>query len=230
MMIWKRTWFMFWLIVGGILEITAYATKNQGNGTQTVQAIIAPIFIAASVYVAFGKLLKRTEARQLIHINFNVTTTFFILGDIVSFGLQVAGIVLEFITSRSLGTALIIVGFVIQLISFVCFLSLIIAYHRKRSQSENMIATDSRYSWISAVKTFYCLCALFFIRNIFRLVEYADGWGGFIFNHSVFAYIFDAFPMLLVLLVLSIIHPGFMLPKKNQIPDNKLNAENVSFQ
>lgn len=212
LMLWKRSWIMVWLIIGGILEITGYLSSGGGHGAQTVQVIIAPIFIAASVYISLGGLLKRLKVKNIIPINTSFQSILFIVVDVVCFGLQIAGIVLQLINdNKTIGTAMIIGGFVLQLLSFAYFLTLVILSHKKLVRFFEFGGyKKTRYSWSNYIKVMYCVISLFLIRNIFRLVEYAQGWNGYIFHHAIFAYIFDACTMVLIFLILVVIHPAFV--------------------
>lgn len=213
LMLWKKSWHMLWLIIGTILELSAFFQNSAGHGVQSVQVIIAPIFIAASVYISFSGLLKKLEIPK-VGFNRRFQSLLFIIGDIVSFGLQIAGVVLQMIEDdKALGQGLIITGFVVQIVSFCCFVTLVISAHRIVNRTMVQSTMKGYYSWRTYFKVLYVLAILFFIRNIFRLVEYAQGYGGYIFNHAVFAYIFDASPMLIVCIILVIVHPGFVYAK-----------------
>lgn len=213
-MIWKRTWMMLWLIIGLILEITGYFSSGGGHGVQTAQVIIAPIFLAASVYISFGGLMKRLQSPSAFIVSHGFQSFLFIVGDILSFGLQIAGIVLQFVLDNSrVGTGMIIGGFALQIISFCCFVTL--TFVSQRRLRANVL------KWYFTA--LYVIIVLFFIRNIFRLVEYAQGWNGYIFRHAAFAYVFDSTTMLLVCLILLVIHPGFVYErlKHPEVLDSK---------
>lgn len=64
----------------------------------------------------------------------------------------------------------------------------------------------------------YLTVALLLIRNIFRLIEFGQGWHGYIADHEVYFYIFDALMMLLWLLVMLPLHFGILLkPVQSQL-------------
>lgn len=46
------------------------------------------------------------------------------------------------------------------------------------------------------------------VRSIFRVVEYLQGFNGYILKHEAFLYIFDASLMLLVMVIFVMIHPS----------------------
>ena len=205
---------MLWLIIGLILEITGYFSSGGGHGVQTVQVIIAPIFLAASVYISFGNLMKRLQSPSAFIISHGFQSFLFVVGDIASFGLQIAGIVLQLVLDNSgVGTGMIIGGFALQIISFCCFVTLTFVSQR-RLEAPNF--AKGFHTWKSYITALYVIIVLFFIRNIFRLVEYAQGWNGYIFRHAAFAYVFDSTTMLLVCLILIVVHPGFVYEKIEQ--------------
>jgi hypothetical protein len=56
-------------------------------------------------------------------------------------------------------------------------------------------------------------------------VEYAEGWDGYIFNHGIFVYIFDSTPVLVVMIVLLCVHPGFVVPSNCQNLDKPTSMD-----
>lgn len=210
LMLWKRNWLILWLIIGGILELSGYAEKSAGNGSQSVQVIIAPIFLAASVYLSFGKLARKLDAEKISSSRSHIQSAIFVTGDVVSLGLQISGIVLGFMDEpKSLGKILVIIGFVLQLVSLFVFTYLVAKEHKRLSV---VLLTPSQgiHSWKSYVIVIYIVLFLLFARYVYRVIEYAQGFGGYIFRHAVFAYILDGGLMALLMLLLCIIHPGFV--------------------
>ena len=71
----------------------------------------------------------------------------------------------------------------------------------------------------------YASLALLYIRNIYRVVEFADGYNGFIATHEAFHYIFDFAPVFACCCVFTIWHFGFYLPPRARVAS--LSAEMV---
>ena len=46
------------------------------------------------------------------------------------------------------------------------------------------------------------------VRSIFRVVEYLQGFSGYLLEHEIYLYIFDAVLMLTVMVVFILIHPS----------------------
>ena len=54
----------------------------------------------------------------------------------------------------------------------------------------------------------YVTSALILVRSIVRVVEYLDGYDGYLMRHEVFIYVFDALLMFLAVTALHIVHPS----------------------
>lgn len=54
----------------------------------------------------------------------------------------------------------------------------------------------------------YVTSCLIMIRSLFRVVEYLQGFNGYILEHEAFLYIFDALLMFSVMAVFIAVHPS----------------------
>ena len=108
---------------------------------------------------------------------------------IVSSTLQENGI-----TSQS-GERIILVGLAIQLAAFALFVCLTLYIFQKSRQSAGPRVP---------IQVFLCMwgtLAFIAIRNIYRIVEIAIGWAGYLNTHEVYFYTLDALPIFLAFLV-----------------------------
>lgn len=62
--------------------------------------------------------------------------------------------------------------------------------------------------WQKHIVALYIGSLLILVRSIFRVVEYLQGWQGYILSHEIFLYIFDACLMFAVMLIFNWIHPS----------------------
>lgn len=46
------------------------------------------------------------------------------------------------------------------------------------------------------------------VRSIFRVVEYLQGFDGYLLSHEYYLYIFDAVLMLCVIVIFNVVHPS----------------------
>ncbi len=54
--------------------------------------------------------------------------------------------------------------------------------------------------------------AMIYVRGIYRSIELAEGWKGFLMTHEVYFIFLDGLPMVLCFSALAIFHPAFLLP------------------
>lgn len=54
----------------------------------------------------------------------------------------------------------------------------------------------------------YIVSILIFVRSIVRVVEYLQGYDGYIITHEAFLYIFDGVVMFFAMIVMNWIHPS----------------------
>jgi hypothetical protein len=56
--------------------------------------------------------------------------------------------------------------------------------------------------------TLYISSILILIRSVVRVVEYLQGYSGYLMKHEVFIYVFDALLMFAVMIILQYSHPS----------------------
>lgn len=54
----------------------------------------------------------------------------------------------------------------------------------------------------------YIVSILIFVRSVVRVVEYLQGYTGYVMGHEAFLYVFDATVMWLAMITMNWIHPG----------------------
>lgn len=61
--------------------------------------------------------------------------------------------------------------------------------------------------------TLYAASILILIRSVFRVIEFADGYGGSIMTKEIYMYMFDALLMFICMCLFSIVHPAYVMVK-----------------
>lgn len=74
---------------------------------------------------------------------------------------------------------------------------------------------ESRIPWARCMKVLYTVSCLIMIRSIYRVIEYAQGSGGYFQSKEAFVYVCDAALMLACCIVLIILHPSKMMGKQD---------------
>lgn len=68
-------------------------------------------------------------------------------------------------------------------------------------------------------------CVLLLIRAIYRIVEYAQGFDGYLMQHEVFFFVFDSLMMLLTQLCYNVVYPGKILIHKQENPAQRIEIQ-----
>jgi hypothetical protein len=127
-------------------------------------------------------------------------------------------------SNLNMASLIIVGGLVIQLIFFGVFFCALIVFDircRRQGIPKRMVAHDgsSRLHWHTVVIALYIASTLISIRCIFRAIEFATGFDGYLQSHEVYFYVFDTLPMAATLFTFNIIIPGRAL--KGEIQESE---------
>ena len=106
------------------------------------------------------------------------------------------------------GQHIIVGGLVIQILFFAFFMIVGAVFNVRINKRPTAQSSSPEIPWRRHMRALYGASALILIRSIFRVVEYQQGNDGYLLDHEVFLYIFDAVLMLGVMVILNIIHPS----------------------
>lgn len=200
-----------------------------------ILVLIAPSLLAASMYVELGKIIRLTEGEQYSPIRVQFLTKLFVAGDILAFLTQAFGeyaqprvyqwkrrcfvtgladfsgagkVSQQNIDSQQLGTRIIKVGLVVQILFFGLFLVTTIVFHTRLLRHMGSSMKVVHLPWRKHLFGLYVGSLLIFGRCVYRLVEYVEGSQGFIATHEWPSYAFDALPVALVMTSFAIVHPS----------------------
>jgi RTA1 like protein len=212
--------------------LSSKETPNWTLGPYIIQALlllVAPALFAASIYMTLGRIILVVEGEQYSLIRKRLLTKIFVLGDVLSFLIQAAGIVVVFShltnltgltidtgggqlasksqSARNIGKLFIITGLCVQIVFFGFFLIVAFVFHARIRKHPTTASSSSTIQWKRHLLVLYACSTLIMIRSIFRVIEYIGGYDGYLISHEVFLYIFDAVLMLCVMVLFNIIHP-----------------------
>ena len=112
-------------------------------------------------------------------------------------------------SAAQLGANIIIAGLALQLIFFAFFVVVAVAFYRAmRVLRPNTAECEIAANWQRQLKVLYAASGLLIMRNVVRVVEYAQGNGGYLLRHECFLYVFDAVPMVAVMAMWNFWHPS----------------------
>ncbi|GAA5989630.1 hypothetical protein JCM5350_003201 [Sporobolomyces pararoseus] len=212
------------MVLGFLLRLL-YANGDEGVGFgMTVLPLLAPCAFLAINYMLLTRVAKALKAQAALFIRVGFVVHLFIWSDIVSFVSLLAGEVMVAIggTESAIGHAIAIGGLVLQVVSYSLFCTLLISFRKQVPRMFPHIEEQvNRFSWRSfrfwsnqPITDYQFLLTLMgitsigiLIRCVFRVIEFAVGFTGYIATHEVFFYLFDALPLLLSMSLYSIFWP-----------------------
>lgn len=221
--------FMFIAIVGAAGELAGWIARTYGhhdpfdrNGyiAQIICLILSPAFISAVNYVALQNVMD-VYGSKWSRIPRKWYVLGFCAGDFCSLVVQAVGGALsaeaETEDAVNLGKSIMIAGVSIQVAVTAPFLLLYLDYNlrRLREWSKAGIPKHERpypkveiFNGVIGISTLFVL-----IRCIYRIVEMADGWVGYLATTEVYFDVLDALMIVIAIGVFIPFHPGWYLPK-----------------
>ncbi|KIX93602.1 uncharacterized protein Z520_10780 [Fonsecaea multimorphosa CBS 102226] len=207
-----RARFCIPFIIGGIFEAVGYGARAVAHyntdktlpyAIQSLLILLGPILFAASVYMILGRLIRATNGDSHSLIPSKWMTKVFVGGDVLCFVVQGVGAgVLSGAKTHSrvkLGEYIILAGLCLQIIVFGFFVVVAANFHSRARHSPDILATN--IPWQRYLYMLYLVSTLISSRNIFRVIEYAWGSGGYPLRHEWTLYVFDGALMAVVLLI-----------------------------
>jgi len=197
--------YIFRIIVANHPSINSYIVME-------LCLLVSPIALAVINYIVVGKLLAQAGEKvgpfKPQHI-----ARFFLGSDIFSFIIQSGGggmLASGNSSFMDIGRNTILFGLTIQLLFFASFTWITIIIQNK---SKFGLKNDS--SLKPVFHGLYITIILLFIRNIYRVVEFGTGRGGYISTHELFFGFFESLPIFLAFIFYGIFHFGRLLPSKS---------------
>ncbi|EPS29330.1 hypothetical protein PDE_04279 [Penicillium oxalicum 114-2] len=212
-----KVWFCIPFTCGGIFEIIGYIgrTKAHSDTTsmgpyilQSIFILLAPSLFAASIYMVFGRLIRQVEGEHLSVIRISRLTKTFVWFDVLSFVIQGNSSGLSVMGYDTGAKIVVVAGLVIQLISFGAFWISALVFERRIRRSPTPKSLLLGNTWKTTLKMLYAVSALIIIRSIFRIFEYVLGNDGYLLQHEWTGYIFDAVPMVAVMIIYLVWYPS----------------------
>lgn len=156
-----------------------------------------------------GRIVLMIDGDRALFIRRTWLTKIFVTGDVLSFLMQSSGgglLASGSASSISTGKSVIVGGLFLQVIFFGLFVVAAAIFHVRMTQ----MPTPKSYAlpWKKHMMSLYMVSILIFMRSILRVVEYLQGYSGYIITHEAFLYVFDALLMFSAMVTMLWIHPG----------------------
>ena len=118
------------------------------------------------------------------------------------------------------GIQITIVGLIMQLLFFGLFLVTAAIFHRRKLREsssqdggETLMPTPSGNHWTTLLWALYAVGLLILVRSFYRLIEFIDGYGGYVMSHEAFLYVFDASLMSCAMFIMVRYHPSLTIQR-----------------
>ena len=194
---------------------------------QSVLILIAPALFAASIYMELGRIVHMVEGDSALFIRRTWLTKIFVLGDVFAFFLQAGGAGLLASGNAGMintGKNIVVAGLFAQLIFFGLFVVAGAIFNVRVRKSPTRLCFER--PWQKHLIGLYIVSCLILIRSVVRVVEYLQGYDGYIMTHEVFLYIFDATIMFMAVVSMNWIHPGEVAKFVRELERRKQDRSN----
>jgi hypothetical protein len=112
-----------------------------------------------------------------------------------------------------LGQNIITAGLGIQVVFFGLFIIVAGIFNYRLRAVPSLRSKQISVPWQSYLFVLYGASFLIMIRSVFRIVEYVMGQDGYLLDHEIFLYIFDATLMFCAMVLLNVYHPSRIIHK-----------------
>ncbi|GJC96550.1 7-aminocholesterol resistance protein RTA1 [Colletotrichum higginsianum] len=217
-----RAWYFSVVVVGAVIEVSAYvlraySAKNPTEITPFIQTttytVLAPVLVAAGNYLLIGHLIRailQAGHHTIYHVPACRLTRVFVGCDVVAFCIQGTG---SGVASGGgwagplgdAGVKVLIAGLVVQVCCFGAYLCVLARFH---VLARRMAREDAPAGWRRVLGAVYCSSGLILLRSLYRVVEFAEGMGGYAFRSEWLFWVFEALPMLIAIGVFCFWHPS----------------------
>lgn len=228
--VWYRSWFWWPMLLAILMEVTGYlfrilSIRSHHERTpfivQSVLILVAPAVMAASCYMAFGRIVlwvvpARFKSFRHLWIPVRWLTPFFVGFDVLGFLVQVAGATMlasaEDPDGLDQGRRIVLLGIMVQLVMFAFFavatLRLWLLLRGKLAGEKLPTETE----WRIFLKIILVTSVAILLRSLYRFLEYVLGSDNALLSNEIYHYSMDAFPIIAVASLFVAYHPAQYLP------------------
>ncbi|KAJ0117379.1 rta1 domain [Diaporthe amygdali] len=216
----KATSILFAL--GALTELIGWASRTWAAKcpynrdaflSQIVTLIIAPVFFSAALYVLLGKLISDMGRASSI-LSPKWYAIVFCTCDVVSLIIQAAGGAMASMADtdeeQDRGTHIMEGGIVFQLATMTLFGVLMGDFARRimsrRTGLRDSVTPSLKLILVAMLVSF----VMIYIRSIYRTIELAQGWRGYLITHEAYFIALDAATMVIAVAVFIPIDPAVM--------------------
>ncbi|KAJ1950549.1 hypothetical protein FBU59_000625 [Linderina macrospora] len=180
--------------------------------------LLPPNALALFNYKVIGEIVRRSNVPpRRFWLKHKFIVWFFFGSDVFSFLIQATGGSMQSSEStRNAGKYIALFGLAIQLIFFGCFVAITIYVKRCASYVVSAGPKDKTDTGakIKLMRVILATTALLYVRSIYRVAEFADGYGGKIYGAEWAFYVFDCLAMLACFVIYILWFVGHHFPSE----------------
>ncbi|CAE6499131.1 unnamed protein product [Rhizoctonia solani] len=166
--------------------------------------VLSPCGFIATVYVLLGRLSQHLYAEEYLLIRPNWITKIYVTSDVFTLLVQATGGAMagsNDVDKAKLAGKIFLVGLILQLVSFasyICVFGMFVYWMKtERVVQWNEVRTRSwGKHWKGLVWAVVISCVGITIRCIYRTIEGAQGFDGYLLTHEAYFYVLDVLPLL----------------------------------
>ncbi|CAE6497662.1 unnamed protein product [Rhizoctonia solani] len=224
---WAR--YMLTVMIGGICYAAGlflripYRTNQEQLGFYIVMnmlTVLSPCAFIATAYMLLGRLALHLDADEFLLIKAKTITKLFLTSDIVTLLIQAAGgSMATNVSIANIGSKIFLVGLIIQLISFCGYMVVfaVFLYRMKVNRPEECAlprnSAEFFSRWTALAGSLVVSCIGILIRSVFRTIENAQGFTGYLATHEVYFYVLDTLPLFIAILMFVVTWPPLYLTR-----------------
>ncbi|CAO1618554.1 unnamed protein product [Parajaminaea phylloscopi] len=238
-----RSWWGLCEPIGAFFSFLGFILRCVQRNNQASQGlyiamylfvVLSPACFLAFNYIVYGRLLTAVtgidrsqtgKAARRVKSPYSPVpprsyTAIFVVSDVVTFLIQAAGGGMQ--TSKSpirlTGDKVFLAGVVLQLASYVFFTVLMVWAHIKLVRDEPEVyslrpSNILRQPPLTVLFGLYLSSLFIIIRQIYRSIEMAQGYGGTLFTTEIYTMLLDAMPLLIAIGIWAVVWPKGLLDK-----------------
>ncbi|KAL5490530.1 hypothetical protein ACEPAI_5363 [Sanghuangporus weigelae] len=216
---WK-TWWGLCLLIGtlcfsaGFFLRYASTIETSSLGlfiVSQILVVVSPAAFLAFNYIVYGRLIGTfaTGRNRYSLVRPEIVAKIFIISDIVTFLVQGGGGGLQAQDdSADVGRIVLLIGIIVQSLSYVVFYFLFIHSHRTFCRDDKF--DEYNFPW-RLMHVLHVSSVSIIIRATYRVVELAEGNDGYLITHEVFFYVLDTIPLFFATAIYVFFWPGQMI-------------------
>ena len=230
--------FMYYAVFTGVVEalgygLRAYCAAAPGLAvyiTSTFMLLLGPITLALVNYRVVSILLAATGKKATflggrVSLSAKPIAKIFFISDVVCLFVQAGGgglLAIADANANRVGTAIVLSGLAIQLVFFSGFTWILWQVATKHELGLTSVPSlRPVFSGLTGT------IILLYIRNIFRVVEFASGSEGYAATHEWVFNVFETLPIFLALVLYAIYHFGKLLECRSDNPTWRAELNDV---